>query len=150
MSFSSEEQDMLRIAVDRHFADLADEGFQIGPVSREYSPAAREHLVVECSRLDIGRGFKITLGRAPDGIRQGLSVFFWNGETGRFCFGLSSFLKSKGLSTGPVTLSAYEGSLPEQVDAVLCAVRATVDQYLLPALRGGEWPDVPIDWGDYR
>jgi hypothetical protein len=63
---------------------------------------------------------------------------------------MTDFLKSKGRSTGSVTLSAYEGSLQERVDAVLRAVRATVDQYLLPALRGGEWPVVPFDWGPYK
>jgi hypothetical protein len=147
MSFSFEEQDMLRIAFDRHFADLVDEGFYISPVSRKDKPLIGEILVVECTRPDLGRGLKITLLRARDGSRQ-VSVFFWNGEW--HAFGMCDFLKSKGLSVELVTLSAYEGSLPERVDAVLRAVRATVDQYLLPALRGGAWPVVQIDWGHYR
>jgi hypothetical protein len=46
MSFSSEEQDMFRTGVDRHFADLAEEGFQISPGCRD-SPLTREQLVVE-------------------------------------------------------------------------------------------------------
>jgi hypothetical protein len=148
MSFSFDAQDMLRIAIDRHFADLADEGFQISPVLRRDHPLIGELLEVECTRLDVGRRMEIALLRAPDGSRHAVSVFFSRGETGGF--GIDDFLKSKGLSVGPVTLSAYEGSLPERVDAVLRAVRATVDQYLRPALRGGEWPVVPIDWGDYR
>jgi hypothetical protein len=90
----------------------------------------------------------ITLVRTPDGSRQGVAVVFWNGETGAFA--ITDFLKSKGLSARPVTLSAYEGSLPERADAALRAVRATVDQYLLLVLRGGEWPVVSIGWGHYR
>jgi hypothetical protein len=37
MSFSSEDEHMFRTAVDRHFADLTNQGFQISPVSREYT-----------------------------------------------------------------------------------------------------------------
>jgi hypothetical protein len=151
MSFSNDEQEMLRKAVDKNFGDLTAQGFTIGRVGTKIDPLMGEQLLVEVGVPDVGRGIRITLFHTPNGHRKELAAFLHKGGTGGFM--VETYLKLKGAPADVVqqlSLSTHQGDLSDRVDAVLGLIRAVVDRQLLPALLDGEWPIVPVDWGDYR
>ena len=151
MSFSTAEHEMFERAVRSNFVDLLERGFEISDVSSETTALTGEHLRVEIGLANTNRYMRVSLVRIPDEKREALTVFFYMGSTA--CFMLNDYLKQIGTSAASIQrlrLATQKGDLPDRIDAVLKSAREAVDERLLSALRGGPWPHVPIDWGDYK
>jgi hypothetical protein len=152
MTFSIEEETMFHGAVLKNFGDLVNRGFTISSVQRKDRDVTGEKLVVYVEFPDSGRGANIALLRTPDGARRALTTFMHKeDEFGGFM--VSTYLKFRGAPSEvseQLHLSALPGNLSDCVDAVLKSTREAIDRDLLPALIGGAWPAVPVDWGDYK
>jgi hypothetical protein len=151
MSYSTAEHEMFERAVRNNFADLFERGFEISDVSSKTTALTGEHLMAEIGLVNTNRGMRVSLLRIPEKKREALTVFFYMGSTASF--ELSDYLKQAGAceeSLQQLDLAAQRGDLPHRVDAVLKSAREAVDELLLSALRGGPWPHVPFDWGNYK
>jgi hypothetical protein len=150
MSFSKAEYEMFERAVRKNFADLLERGFEISGVSSKTSASTGEHLMVEIGLANTNRRMRVSLVRFPENS-EAVTVFFYMGNTESFM--LHTYLKHIGASAASIqqlSLADQSGDLPDRVDAVLKSAREAVDEQLLSALRGGPWPHVPIDWGNYK
>jgi hypothetical protein len=151
MSFTREEHELFRNQVAKHFGDLSDQGFSIAETERA-DEIVGEQLVFDLKRKDTNRGLRIKLLRSPDQAKVALTVFVEKGGTGGFM--LDNYLRLKGSVSDhairQLSLSERAGSLEQRLDDVLGHVRRAIDTHLLVVLSGGDWPVVPINWGDYR
>lgn len=148
MSFSRSEQDMFQAAVTQAFGDLAVHGAVIGNLQEKTNKLTGNQLVIEVEFPSTGRGLSVALLRSPDRTREALTTFLHKDGTGGFM--VHAFLKTKGLPSEMLHLSAHTGTLANRVGTVLKETRATVDRHLLQPLMGGGWPIVPVDWAGYR
>lgn len=151
MSFSEEDRRIFHEEVTKVFGDLASKGFYQTNVELCSTAALGEYLEIAVLDQKRGKGLRISLTRTPDGLREALIVALERGETDTFTVG--EYLKHQGIDAGLVRqckLSAYHGSLEERISCCLSFTRQQIDKYLLEALTGTKWPDVPMDWGDYK
>jgi hypothetical protein len=151
MSFSTAEHEMFERAVRKNFADLFERGFEISDVSSKTTASTGEHLMVEIGLANTNRAMRVSLLRIPEKKLEALTAYFYSGSTASF--ELRDYLKQAGASEESLQqldLAAQRGDLPDRVDAVLKSAREAVDELLLSALRGGSWPHVPFDWGNYK
>lgn len=151
MSFSADEREMFQEAVEKHFGSLKAQGFQLSRVTDKVEPLTGEHLIIEVGVPGVGRGVRIALVHSGDGARQALTAFMHKGGTGGFV--VRTFAKRIGAPEPLIqqlSLSSHDGPLSDRVDRVLGAVRIVIDEHLIPALTGGEWPVVPVDWAGYK
>ncbi|MGH8199560.1 MAG: hypothetical protein ACREVO_04245 [Steroidobacteraceae bacterium] len=149
MSFSTDEQNLFQEAVSRHFGSLQAQGFKLSPVATSSHYPTGDHLTVEVSAPSIGRGMSITLRKLE--VRQALTTFLHKGQTGGFMVDtFSKQISAPKEIIQQLSLASHDGPLSERIDAVLKATRSVIDNYLMSALTGGEWPAVKVDWGDYK
>jgi len=137
--------------VNRVFGDLATQGFQVLPVSNTTAKLIGETLVSSVVNAKLGRGIRLTLLHAVSGT-EALSSFLYRPE-GVGGFALGDFLKhikAPAQTIRALDLAAQPGDLSQRLEASLNVMRTVVDQHLLAALLGGQWPSVPVDWGDYK
>lgn len=151
MSFSAEERKMFQEAVGKHFGSLASQGFQLSAITDRVEFLTGDHLIIEVGIPGVGRGVSISLVRSAGGARHALTAFLHKGGTGGFV--VSTFAKQVGAPEAFVqqlSLSNHDGPLSDRVEGVLKAARSVIDEHLIPALTGNEWPVVPVDWAGYK
>lgn len=152
MSFSDTDRQVFDEVVTKVFGDLVKKGFRQAGVALRNTKALGDYLETEIAHDRYGTDIRISFLQTPDGSRNEVTVFFERGKTDTFEFG--EFLKSLGADDGLIrqsNLSAYHGALVDRLSRCLTFIRQQIDQrHLLDALAGGDWPHVPMDWGDYK
>jgi hypothetical protein len=151
MGFTQADKDALTSGVSAAFGDLDKAGFRRNEVQLCSTPALGEYLETRIERLNSDRSVSIALTRTPDGSREALTISLERGSADTFS--LTTYLKYLGASEETIKnckLSAYHGSLNERILLCLRFARHQIDQRLLGALKGEEWPEIPMDWADYK
>lgn len=148
MTFSSEDKATLETEVARAFSSLAASGFVQTAVQVKHG-ALGDLLETTLVNDALNRRVRIHLLRADQ--RENVAVFVERIDKGTFL--IDTFLKWKGASSERLKqcdLSTYSGSLAERLSGCLSFSNTVLEKDLSSVLRGASWPDVPIDWGDYR
>lgn len=149
MTFSTEDKDTFESAVASEFAPLIAAGFVLIAVQLKSSAALGDFLEASLVSESRNRRLRIALLRA--GTREALSVHVEKVDKGTFA--VNNFLKRQGASDSLLRqceLSSYQGALSARLAGCLGFVRTILDTHLVSVLAGHTWPDVPIDWGEYR
>ncbi len=146
MSFSEMDKKTLNEEVNRIFADFLHDGFTASSVKSNESSILGEFLVITLNNTTGTRQLSFHLLRAELTNREALTVFF--NKPPRDTFTLREFLKIHRLML--LDLDSYKGTFRERLTAHLQDIRTLINEHLRGVLEGKAWPNIPMDWGDYR
>lgn len=106
---------------------------------------------LETSLVSDSRNRRLRIALLRAGAREAVTVLVEKTDKGTFA--IDSFLKRQGVPDSLLRqcdLASYKGSLSARLGKCLEFVRTMLEKHLVSVLDGHSWPDVPIDWGDYR
>lgn len=149
MTFSNEDKDTFSEIVASVFAPLIAAGFVHKSTQLKSSAALGDFLEIFLVSDSRRRRLRIALLRA--GVKEAVSVHVEKTDNGTFV--INDFLKQQGVSDSLLNqceLSSYPGSLSARLGGCLAFINTMLEKNLASVLDGHSWPDVPIDWGNYR
>src|SRR5690348_15013444 len=125
------------------FSGWLSKGYIIAPVTKENTEALGDYFEAVILNSKNGRKLCIILLNTHDGSQHEISVHADNGVES---FSVDELLRHRGAASiviDKLSLRHYAGKLSERIKRCITFVRTVVEEELLSALDGGEWPAVP-------